>query len=59
MTKTLDDMTNKKAKAELSVQEQVAEDLVRRARASGNPGGSYGRSVWGTYQDWVAAGLVR
>src|SRR5690348_16430504 len=35
MTATLDDVTKKKAKAEPSAQEQVAEELVRRAREQG------------------------
>jgi transposase-like protein len=35
VTATLDDVTKKKAKAEPSAQEQVAEELVRRAREQG------------------------
>ena len=35
MTATLDDVTKKMAKAEPSAQEQVAEELVRRAREQG------------------------
>jgi putative transposase len=35
MTATLDDVTKKKTKAEPSAQEQVAEELVRRAREQG------------------------
>jgi putative transposase len=35
MTATLDDVTRKKTKAEPSAQEQVAEELVRRAREQG------------------------
>jgi putative transposase len=35
MTATLDDVTKKKARAEASAQEQVAEELVRRAREQG------------------------
>jgi transposase-like protein len=35
MTATLDDVTKKKAKAEPGAQEQVAEELVRRAREQG------------------------
>jgi putative transposase len=35
MTATLDDVTKKKAKGEPSAQEQVAEELVRRAREQG------------------------
>ena len=35
MTATLDDVTKKKAKAEPSAQEQVAEELVRQAREQG------------------------
>jgi hypothetical protein len=35
MTAALNDVTKKKAKAEPSAQEQVAEDLVRRAREQG------------------------
>jgi hypothetical protein len=36
MNATLDDVTKKKAKAEPSAQEQVAEELVRRAREQGH-----------------------
>src|SRR4030095_5044918 len=35
MTATLEDVTKKKTKAEPSAQEQVAEELVRRAREQG------------------------
>jgi len=35
VTATLDDVMKKKAKAEPSAQEQVAEELVRRAREQG------------------------